>query len=408
MKIGPATMAPPRALPDPVLLTQQLVRLDSINPPGSEGACAELLGALLADAGFEVRYAELSPGRLGVVATIGDDTRKPRLAFTGHLDTVPLGNAPWTVDPFGAELKDGRLHGRGASDMKSGVAAFVVAALRCAPALRATPGIALILTAGEETGCDGARQLVQAGALPDRVGALVVGEPTSNRPMLGHKGALWLRACTHGKTAHGAMPELGDNAIYKMARVVRALEQYGFGEPHNFFGRATLNVGTIQGGLNVNSVPDRAAIEIDIRTLPRMDHSEVREALARHLGHAAELQPLLDAPGVLTDASHPWVGRVLRAAGAASPGAGTRPGSVAYFTDASVLKPALGDVPTVILGPGEAHMAHQTDEYALVERIDEAAALYQALMHDWCGIPSLPDASNPAFAIPPQPRGAST
>src|SRR6185437_16938244 len=116
--------------------------------------------------------------------------------------------------PFGGEIVDGRLYGRGASDMKSGVAAFVAAAIAEAGRLADGSGVKLVVTAGEETGCEGAASLAASGRL-GAAGALVVGEPTANQLFVGHKGALWLKAATAGATAHGSMPEQGDNAVYK-------------------------------------------------------------------------------------------------------------------------------------------------------------------------------------------------
>ena len=205
---------------------------------------------------------------------------RPPLCFTGHVDVVPLGAAPWKKDPFAGETDAGRLYGRGSSDMKSGVAAFVTAAVRLAPHLERTAGLALVITAGEETGCEGAFHLQRDGVL-GRAGALVVAEPTSNYPFVGHKGALWLRAKTRGVTAHGSMPERGDNAVYKAARAVSELAAFRFANPpHPLMGQATLNVGTIQGGLNINSVPDQAVIGVDIRTVPTLNHHELLAALA--------------------------------------------------------------------------------------------------------------------------------
>ncbi len=395
---------------DPVALTQALVRLDSVNPPGNEVACAKLVGGILADAGFDVHYSAMASDRACVVAVRRNPADpQPCLAFTGHLDTVPLGTAPWAFDPFGGQIEGGRLYGRGSSDMKSGVAAMVAAALRCAPWLAQTAGLALVLTAGEETGCDGARHLERVGALPSRVGALVVGEPTANQPKLGHKGALWVHACTHGRTAHGSMPEQGDNAIYKLARVVLALEKYALGKgSDSVFGKATLNVGTIAGGININSVPDRALIGIDIRTVPGLHHDELEARLERHLGGTVELRRLLDAPGVYTDGGDAWVRRVCDLVARVVPElavASAQPGVVPYFTDASVLKAAFGNVPTVILGPGEPHMAHQTDEYASVARIHEATEIYEALIRQWCG--RLEDASS-TFPQPAQEKPCQT
>src|SRR5262249_2227809 len=153
--------------------------------------------------------------------------------FTGHLDTVPLGAAAWARDPFAAETDGDRLHGRGASDMKSGIAAMLTAALALAKLPQRKSGLVLVLTAGEETGCEGARYLAALpGALP-RCGALLVGEPTGNQPLIGHKGALWLAAAFPGVTAHGSMPEQGDNAVYKAARGALRLAAHAFDTPRH-------------------------------------------------------------------------------------------------------------------------------------------------------------------------------
>jgi len=139
---------------DVVALTQELVRFRTINPPGDEEPCARHLAGLLEAAGFRVSLHEFAPRRTSVVARLGD-TAAP-LCFTGHIDTVPLGTRPWAHDAFAGEIASGRLYGRGTSDMKSGVAAFVVAATQLAPRLAGTAGVVLVITAGEETGCTGA------------------------------------------------------------------------------------------------------------------------------------------------------------------------------------------------------------------------------------------------------------
>ncbi len=380
--------------PDPVALTQALVRVDTINPPGHEDRCVELLADLLSAAGFTCQTHAFAPRRTSLVARIGSRSaavgRIAPLAFTGHVDVVPLGNAAWQHDPFGAEIIDGRLYGRGASDMKSGVAAFTCAAIAQADRLRnspAGPGLSLIITAGEETGCEGAFAMAaspQARELLGSAGALVVAEPTSNVPLLGHKGALWLAAEARGITAHGSMPEQGDNAIYKIARAAVALEQFRFETgPHPLMGAPTLNVGNVRGGLNINSVPDAAELGIDIRTIAGQDHAAVFQCLCQVLGPQIHLRSLLDVGSVYTEADDPWMQRVLALCTARS-GRPNPPRTVSYFTDAAALRGPLGSPPIVILGPGEPGMAHQTDEYCQVEHIQEATALFTDLITDWC------------------------
>src|SRR5690606_35436298 len=144
-----------------------------------------------------IRYHEFGERRASLVARIGDGSGAP-LCFTGHIDTVPLGAMPWSVDPFAAESEGDRLYGRGSSDMKSGVAAFVAVAIALAPRLARSPGLLLVITAGEETGCEGAGHLARVDGALEPAGAIVVAEPTANYPYVGHKGALWLRARTRG------------------------------------------------------------------------------------------------------------------------------------------------------------------------------------------------------------------
>ena len=367
-------------------LTRELLRMNTINPPGDERDCARHVGGLLESAGFAVGYHEFADKRTSLVARLGGSADAKPLCFTGHIDTVPLGAAAWRTDPFAGEVDGDRLYGRGSTDMKSGVAAFVVAACRLAPKLRATPGIVLVVTASEETGCEGARDLAARPGALGTAGAIVVAEPTGNAPCVGHKGGLWLRARTSGVTAHGSMPERGVNAIYKLARAVTKLEQFRFeGTARTPLGAPTLNVGTIRGGLNVNSVPDAAEIKIDIRTVPEQSHTAVVQQLSETLGSDVMLDTLASAAGVWTDADDPWVRQTFELAERIAGVPSTVRGAP-YFTDASVLKPAMGDPPTVILGPGETELAHQTDEYCLTERIDQAVELYEEIAVRWCGL----------------------
>lgn len=230
-------------------LTRELTRLRTINPPGSEKLCADRLAAILEAAGLAVARYDYAENRTSLVARLDGTADSPPLCFTGHLDTVPLGAAAWRLDPLGGELDGDRLYGRGSSDMKSGVAAMVQMAVDLARLPRRRAGLVLVLTAGEETGCDGARYLAGLGDALPRAGALVVGEPTANQPLIGHKGALWLQAVFRGVTAHGSMPEQGDNALHKAARGVVRLAEHGFNlERHHHLGAPSINVGRMHGG----------------------------------------------------------------------------------------------------------------------------------------------------------------
>src|ERR687885_1982007 len=317
-----------------VELTRELVRVDTINPPGSEARVARLLGDRLESAGFDVSPHELAPGRASLVARRpGRDGDAPALCLTAHLDTVPLGAATWEHEPLAGEIDGDRLYGRGTSDMKGGLAAIVVAAERLARTGRGRRGLELVLCAGEETGCDGALALVRSRRL-GTAGAVLVAEPTSNYPCVAHKGVVWLRASTEGTTAHGSMPHLGRNAIYPLARGVAALEELRFDiGPHELLGEPTLNVGTISGGSNINSVADRAEAGIDVRTVPGLTGDAVARRVADAMGGDVGVEIDLALEPVDTDPSDPWVQEVF---GVMEPliDEPPQPRGLAYFTDA--------------------------------------------------------------------------
>ena len=367
---------------DPVELTSRLIRFDTVNPPGRELECARYLESILSQAGFRTQLVPMGEERASLVARRGKSGRGKPIVFTGHIDVVPLGTRPWASDPFAGQVSDGRILGRGSSDMKGGVAAFVVAAIEEAARVEEEAEVVLLITAGEETGCEGASSIVRAG-LQGKAGALVVCEPTANVPYVGHKGALWLKAIAQGKTAHGSMPEQGDNAVYKAARAVERLSCFDFRcERHPQLGAPTLNVGMFHGGLNINSVPDRAEVQIDLRTIPAVDHAELRRRILEQMKEDLQLETLIDLPGIWTSPEDPWVQRVGAIVSRVT-GEPARVGTATYFTDASVLTPAMEGAPTLVLGPGEPTLAHQTDEWCGVERVRQATEIYRALIADW-------------------------
>src|SRR6266581_5626046 len=369
---------------DAVALTRSLVRFDTINPPGRERDCARHVGALLEEAGFKVDYYEHEDARTSVIARAGGNAAKPPLCLTGHIDVVALGSRKWTKDPFG-ETDGDKLFGRGTSDMKSGIAGILLAAQNLSKKLSGTPGIVLVLTAAEEGGCLGSQHLAQTQLL-GRAGALIVGEPTSNYPYVGHKGSLKFHARFRGVSAHGSMPELGENAIYKAAKAVAKLESFDFQvKKHPVMGAPTMNVGTFEGGQGVNMVPDMASVGVDIRTVAGMDHAVLLQKLKNLLGPDAEVDVFSNMNAVWTPPEQEWVQRVFQISGRHL-GAKPTPKTAAYNTDAGNLLKVYKGVPAVVLGPGEPQQAHQTDEYCSMERIRQSVAIYEDLIRDWCGI----------------------
>ncbi|KMY69305.1 hypothetical protein AAU61_04810 [Desulfocarbo indianensis] len=362
-----------------ISLARRLVRTDTMNPPGKEAPLARYLAGLLEKAGFQVSAHEFAPKRTSLLARLGSE---PFFCLTGHLDTVPADPEEWSLPPLSGEIKDNNLYGLGSSDMKSGVAAMVHAARQAASLPIKRGGLVLALTAAEETGCQGAEHLAGLGVL-GRAGALLIAEPTGMEPLLGHKGAMWLRAVTRGKAAHGSRPQEGVNAVYKAARAITRLAEYSpSAPPHPILGPSTISLGTIRGGVKTNVVPAKAEFSLDLRLIPGQEPRELLAELSRVLGPEVEISGWKASEPLLSDPQDPWL-REAMAIIAGLAGRRFQPGGASYFTDGVALSRAMGRPPAMILGPG--HMAHQADEHCPLAEIELAAETYGALMRRWLG-----------------------
>jgi succinyl-diaminopimelate desuccinylase len=365
-------------------LLTDLVRFRTIG--GGEGAAAQHCAGLTEEAGLRTRLLGWADGREQLVART-PDAEGPPLTFTGHLDTVPVDAANWSADPWGAERDGDRVVGRGTSDMKSGVAAAVVATLEHVRRPHRCRGVQLVLTAGEETGCTGLLGLGkhQRSAIAGG-GPLVVAEPTGNELVLGHKGAHWMRLRATGRSAHGSAPDLGDNAVVRLARAAVALHEFTDWPVDDRFGPVTANVGMFSGGVATNVVPSAAELMLDIRTVPGVDAGKLRRQVGALAGDKVSVADHVLLSPVDTGADDPFVA-LVRSALAATGLDDTPAAPARYFTDASVLAGLLGGgpaAPTVVLGPGEAAQCHVVDEWCLAPRVDQAVELYGALLARWC------------------------
>jgi acetylornithine deacetylase/succinyl-diaminopimelate desuccinylase family protein len=304
--------------------------------------------------------------------------------FLSHLDTVPLGSAEsWSVDPFGADVREGRLWGRGAADAKGSAAAMLLALSALASiAVPLRGSVAVALAADEETGGAGAEHLIDRGLLA--ADAVVVGETTDNQVALAEKGVAWLRLSTRGRTAHASVPRAGVNAATHLVRwleeVDRAITTRLVERQHPLVSPPTLNLSTIAAGVAPNVVPDRAEAVVDRRTLPGETLQTVREelmAVAHHLRRAdASFQPELEtivwAEPFETRADAPVVAAALaarRALGLAAAPVGYQQASDGRFFGAR-------GVPTIVLGPGVAEGTHVPDESVSLAQVVEAAKIH--------------------------------
>lgn len=363
-------------------LARQLVRLNTVNPPGNETDAVRIIAPLLQDAGFLIKEYEYGPNRSSLVAHKGR-TDQASVILSGHLDTVPFGSQPWTTGPLDACVVDGKLFGRGAADMKGGVAVLVAAAVHAASTIEDQP-LTLVLTADEEIGCAGAARLIDLQVLP-KARCILVAEPTGNIPMLGHKGVFWLKTLFHGKTAHAAFPELGDNALLKAAKAVVAVnEDIVRGRHHAVMGEASLVTSRFFSGDNYNSVPDLAEVGIDIRSTVNWSHTEILQKLQALLTPLdPQFQVLFDLPPLWTPPDTAIIQEIFAACNSVRRQTHP-PAIVTFYTDGGVLGPGLGNAPVVVLGPGDSGMAHKVDEYVPVADLAEGVDIYLEIVSRLC------------------------
>ncbi|USG66933.1 M20 family metallopeptidase [Brevibacillus ruminantium] len=382
---------------DAVAFLQELIAINSVNPPGNETAVAEAILRRAAAAGLETSIDEVEPERANLFVSLnGADCSadKKVLVYSGHLDTVPTGSIQWQHDPFGGERVGNKVYGRGTTDMKGGVAAMILAMEYLHRAgIELNGSLRFAGTVGEEVDCLGAKAVIARRQLDDAT-AMVISEPSNNQPFIAHKGALWLELITYGKTAHGSMPEQGVNAIMAMARFIQELNSYAFTySPHPLLGHPTMNIGVIHGGVKTNVVPDQCSLMLDIRTVPGQSHSaiiqelnELLERVCEPIGARFAIHTANDLPAVTTDPDDPFIQLSLNAA-MAFLGREVLAKGVNYYTDGSVYGPHLG-IPILIYGPGEPTMAHQPDEWIEVDNYLESIRYYMGLAVSYLGIRS--------------------
>jgi succinyl-diaminopimelate desuccinylase len=371
-----------------VEFTQALVRVPSTNDPArgrSEQAAADLVAAKMREWGWQPSVYEAAPGRPNVVAVVeGGGGDGPTLMFEGHTDVVTEGDlSTWTVDPFGGEIRDGRLWGRGSADMKSGLAATLYAT-RALQLAGPFPGRIKVCALADEEGLMlGAHHFVAEGLGADVDGAIVA-EPEAGEICAVAKGALRLRVDFTGKMAHGAMPQHGRNPIQAVGALLtelRALERdlQERHPAHEHLGEVYVTPTVVRAGTEeqVNVIPATASVFIDVRTVPGLEHTSVADrvaALAAWDGIAAEVSVLVDRPPVDVPVDDPVVA-ALAAAHRDVTGAEPVYGGVPGSTDGTVLT-HWGGIPSVVYGPGGKWIAHQSDEYVEVAEIVQCTRVF--------------------------------
>ena len=372
-------------------LARALLRIDSRNPglsPGGPGeaACVALLRGVLDEWGFRTEVHDASPGRPNLVARVGEAGGGRTLMLSGHVDVV--GVEGMTHEPFAGDERGSRLYGRGAADMKGGVAAMCAAAWQAARGALAGE-IVVAIAADEEYESAGTRAMLARGVRAD---AAIVGEPTCLEVMPAHRGFTWIEVIVHGRAAHGSRWDVGVDAIRHAGLLLAELDHIDADDlarrTHPLLGRASLHASTIAGGIGMSTYPDRCVLRLERRTLPGEGSGavveEVRRACevvrGRHAEFAAEVSLLMsqDASDVSPDAP------VVRALQQALRECGERAdvAGMSAWTDAALLNAA--GIPAICFGPGDISLAHAAEEYIPLPEIDRATSVLAALARRWC------------------------
>jgi succinyl-diaminopimelate desuccinylase len=354
-------------------LLQGLIQIKSVNPPGNENQIANFIKKFLLKNNIHSELVPLEEGRSSVIAKIeGKEERD--ITLCGHLDTVRVKEEDWTKPPLQGLVENGRMYGRGASDMKGGVAAILyTAVLLKRRGITPKKTVQLALTADEEWGYRGAKSLADEGYF-NRTDFLIITEPSNLQISTGEKGELWVKAKFFGKSAHGSTPEVGVNTVIPGSiLIVNVIKEYEkIFKADTFWGKTSMNIGQFHGGVQVNIVPNYSEIDFDFRVISEEDKEKAIELVTKIGKEIAKKYKVRFAeeifnyhPPIFTGSDNPYVEKFLQAAGA-------REAIITkYCTDGATIIP-IKKMPFIIFGPGDIAQAHQNDEYIELESLYRA------------------------------------
>jgi succinyl-diaminopimelate desuccinylase len=372
-----------------VELAKSLIAFRTVSPPGDEEQCARFIGDYLADLhieGMTVRVDRFERGRANLVANLGPE--EPGLLLGGHIDVVPPGNeSEWSNPPFEGQVRGGLLYGRGAADMKTGLAAILKAVEAAKGKASMKRGLTIAATAGEEVGFDGLKSLLRRNVMrPGSARFGVLAEPTDLRPVRAHKGMATFLVRLKGKSGHASSPNLGVNAIEKCARFVEALAS-----SRTTLGRAsdeelgnTIATPTvIKGGVKSNVIPESCELTVDARWIPKHGTAFVERHLnslvaslrTKEADFDAEVELVYDTGALKLRPTHPIVRLAESLTGAKSEAA-------PYGTEAALYTEH--GIPSIVLGPGDVKQAHIVDEFVDIVQAKKAVSVYTKMIESVC------------------------
>ncbi|CAC95522.1 ArgE/DapE family deacylase [Listeria innocua] len=367
-----------------IQILKDIVNIDSTN--GHEEQVANYLQKLFAEYGIESKKVQYDVDRASLVSEIGSNDGKV-LAFSGHMDVVDAGDvSKWKFPPFEATEHEGKIYGRGATDMKSGLAAMVIAMIELHEEKQKLNGkIKLLATVGEEVGELGAEQLTQKGYADDLDG-LIIGEPSGHRIVYAHKGSINYTVKSTGKNAHSSMPEFGVNAIDNLLLFYNEVEKFvkSIDATNEILGDFIHNVTVIDGGNQVNSIPEKAQLQGNIRSIPEMDNETVKQVLVKIINKLNKQENVnlelifdYDKQPVFSDKNSDLVNVAKRVASDIVKEEIPLLG-ISGTTDAAEFTKAKKAFPVIIFGPGN-ETPHQVNENVSVENYLEMVDVYKRI-----------------------------
>lgn len=376
--------------------TQDLIRIDSQNPGIQEAACGEWVGNRLAEMGLAVKSEVVEGNRRNYIASVPGEGDGPRLVLLAHIDTVPIGGG-WSVDPLGGEIINDRIYGRGACDMKGGVAVSLGLIEALTKQKRGMRGDLVFVATVDEEAPDmaGAQALVKNGFFKanDQVLAL---EPSGTRLRIAQMGLRWLEVNVTGRMAHAGRAHLGIDSAHVMSRIVDRLKDHVSGLPHEdeILGKARFTCGTFNSGVATNVVPPSATASFDVRIVPPMKIEDVipmvssiaQDVIADFPGAEFSVNPLgAPRPPVRADDASVIVSGLraayLKEIGSDLPQGGAD-GHEAY-TDSSMVAALTGSKSCTVFGPGSTDVAHTADEFVPIADLDLVSRVMWRLSQDW-------------------------
>ena len=380
---------------DAIFFTKQLVRLDSSNPGNYEKEIKDYIESILPKEGVVISTSEVLPNRYNLMAEIEGEIKTPAMIFICHMDTVMLGE-DWTKDPLGAEELDGKIYGRGACDMKSGLAcaisAFCEIAREVKEGKRLKHSLKLICSADEEDFMRGVEKAIADGWV-QKEDWIMDTEPTNGQIQVAHKGRTWFEITIDGITAHASTPWKGADANAAMAEVIReirlSIERL---KPHEDLGISTVTFGQIQGGYRPYVVPDHCTVWVDMRLVPPTD-TKMAEEIVKQAIHKAE-QAIVgvkghykitgDRPYVEKDENSYLLHQLKQCADEVT-GEDTKISFFPGYTDTAVIAGTLGNRNCMSYGPGNLELAHKPDEWVAIEDIVRCEKVLKKLARTMTG-----------------------